>query len=417
MCKLFLTSAKCECELKLIFFFISFNSSELSVKVGVLPKLKPKDFVLFANAKKECQVLQILDIIKQTVHGKLYLEPKNLPRELDLHDSMGKTIQFKRNEVIEDGTRSENISIKQVLSKCKMNFLPELEGDRAMYGDISSTMYVCRYKLIRETIYKLKPVGWRRADDSDAHYLTDEEESSVGYESSASKFSDIDEHIGRLHLNSNKKRESVQNQLVSPIKIVKNSVQKVSRNKTEGENEPNSIEQLSPSKRAKHTDELNSNYLMESPVSAPQRKSHRGENSVKKNLNSSFVDVLNDTIDEEEQNYNIIERIDSDKSMKLTLRKATRNGPLKELNENASNATVNQIPDKILNKNVLNVQEMSTPTTRRKSILKQPGSETSKPFKPFYLLQYFHLFLANFLSRNTKTKHHNSRPDITANRV
>lgn len=352
-----------------------------SVKVKVLPNLKPKDFVRVSISDKGYRIAQILDFIGDNkIHVKPYLHSDDLPADINRIDSMGKKIHFKKHELIEDGTKSKNLPLNNVLCKCLVNFLPENEIGNAMHPNSqtdSKEMYVCRYKLIKETIYKLEPIGWRRVDhpnDQNDHFLTDDEEiSSIGYESSASKFSDIDNGIGQLNLNSNKKKQSAEQQLVSPIKIVNNLVQKVSRNKSKEKNESISIEQLSPSKRPKIINEMNSNYLLESPVSAPQRKTHHARNSIKKNLNSSFVDIMNNTIDEEEQNYNII---DSNDGMKMKIIKTKRHGPLKELHDNTTDLPRNEYRDKISNKSILSVQEMSTPTTRRKSILKIPGSET-----------------------------------------
>lgn len=350
------------------------------MKINALPKLKLKDFVRVSISKSECRIVRILDFIDDNrIHVKCYLQPKDLPDDVELIDSMGEKINFGNREIIENDTITNDLPLNEVLDKCLVNFIPENKTEDTMHANHrkdSKDIYVCRYKLIKEIVYKLKPVGWRLADDVNNHFLTDDEESSTDYESSASKLSDIDDRIGQINLNSNQKKQLAERQLVSPIKIVNNSVQKVSRYKSKGENGTISMEQLSPTKRAKIVDEMNSNYLLESPMDAPQRKSYHQRNSIKKNLNSSFVNIHNNTFDEEEQNYNISERVDSDKCMKLIIKKTKPHGPLMELNDNTNGLPANQIPDKILNKTILTLQETATPTTRRKSILKIPGSQT-----------------------------------------
>lgn len=351
------------------------------MKVIVLPKLEPQDFVHVAVGNEESRIARILDIISSKVHVKFYWRRDELPCELKSHDSTGDPITLESFDLVEDGTSSENIPIKQVLRKCWVTFGSKRETfAMKKRSNCSEEMYVCRYKLVKETIYKLEPIGWRRSEGRKDSFLSEHDE----YDYNGSKISDIDNRIGQLFLSANKKQEPTQNQLVSPIKIVNNLVHRVPR--SEMRPNRNYIGSVSPTKRAKFEIEQNSNIQTDLPELTAQRKSHHQRNLIKRNLCSSFMDFQDEPFDEEEQNYNIVEMSGSGQSMKITLKKtkSTRYGPLQELHDNTSSDI--QLPDKEVKKAIIEVREMPTPTMRRKSILKISGSGTGMRESKFSLL-------------------------------
>lgn len=358
----------------------------------VLPKLELQDFVHVSVGNEESRIARILDIISSKAHVKFYWRRDQLPRELKLHDSNEDPITLESFDLIEDGTRSENIQIKQVLRKCLVTFGSK-QDTLAMKkrSNCSDEMYVCRYKLVKETIYKLEPIGWRRTEGRMDSFLSERDEC----EYNESKISDIDKRIGQLFLSASKKQEPVQNQpMVSPIKIVNNLVHRVPRSKLQPD--CNYIGAISHTNRA--TIEQHLHTQTDLPETAAQRKSHHQRNLIKRNLSSSFMDIRDGTFGEEEQNYDIIEMLSSEQSMKMTLKKTKlkRDGPLQELHDNTSDSSDMQHTDKKVKKTIIKVRETSTPTTRRKSILKisRTGMRESE-FSLFILLKsiitYIHI--------------------------
>lgn len=223
----------------------------------------------------------------------------------------GIKIKFHKNELIENCTKSKNISLDAIYGKCTVIKAHENDSvaEILQLKKADQMAYVCRYKLVRETIYKLVPVSWlpgeeemrhaaEMSDFDDPNLFTDTDDQSE-------TVIDLSATINQLHLslteacateaNSNKTRA----QLVSPIKIFKNEIQKGTRtrnqlslNKKRSSPESQSKnEDVSPSKKNKLNDV---SHILESPsnrsgtlVTPPQCKM----NKIKKDLNESFKNL------------------------------------------------------------------------------------------------------------------------------
>lgn len=300
------------------------------MNLSILPQLKRNDFVLI-NWVGDTKVARILDIIDGKVHVCWYLRKSNLPDELELVDDDGEPIELNEDhEVVENGVTSDNIDKKSILCKCKV--IPAYPRDPVVtilgtHQSRKKEMYVCRFKLVKRTVYKLQPISWTREE---LNSEDDIDETCTEGETDGPDLSDVLRNI-RL---SERKRERSENDenpsklTVTPIKILNgDSVHKVKRSA-----KVNDVE-VSPTKRARRVVERNGNYLRDSPKSSVDRKQSHN-NKARKNLNTSFseFDMDNDESAEETDSY-IVDTVDSDKSMKMKFRKNSA-APLKELHDN-----------------------------------------------------------------------------------
>lgn len=316
-----------------------------------------------------------------------------MPAKLEI----GESIIIHDKEVVESGLKSIYIEPNLILCKCQVFYLRVTDSIASMLNSAkfvkrnSKEMYVCRYKLVRKTTYKLLPVSWYSdSEPQDDEDTTDDENTNdnlaVHHNQKHFSSNELDTIISKLHLSSDiniAKRTDNELKLVSPIKIVNNSVQKIKRNiDANGEKRNETIEkERSPSKKAKMLNEPNANYLIESPVNNEryEYENHNKMSSVKKNLNSSFLnESLNDTNDDsvnEVHNYSVVEHVNSEKTMKMTLRKSESNRtlPLKEIHDNVTDTPSKSLRIKILSKNM----NSSERTPDRRSILKTNGSSKS----------------------------------------
>lgn len=376
------------------------------VQVNLLPKLKLKRFVQIAISNTETRVARIESAAgKSTVQVRFYLQREELPEDLDPVAPSGERITFLVNEIVRDHTLHE-YPLETVMCPCTVYFIPEHED---VLVRRSRRCFVCRYKLVESGPLRLEPIPLH-SDSNDAdHFLTDDEEElgrgnklvkngsrqlkpvSPNSDSegenhfltdeeeefgSASKVGNISARLGELLLSADNKRASVRPGKLPATQIDEN-------------------EQVSPSKRRKLIDEPNSNYLTESPVSAARGKDRIRRSTVTKNLNCTFLEEGEQQVESENVEMN------------LRNAKPSRNRPLQELNDNVSGSPAQHLQEKILTKAIQKVQGMSTPTTRRKSILKAPGSETGKPHEdPKSSRQ---LKTNSSFSRHTEAKRYNRR--------
>lgn len=196
--------------------------------------------------------------------------------------------------------------------------------------------YVCRYKLVKETIYKLVPVSWQPGEEElrqtaefsdfdDRNMYTDTDDQSEAV-------CDLNESIHQLHLSLIESNGP--SKTVTPIKIMKNAVHKVTRSQSQSSKKRSSPDaslnndDVSPSKRNKLRDE--SSYAFESPVTQNDKHSSPAQikmDRAKKNLNDSF------TMDEEPRSpYTSI--IDEKEPLKMVFSKRPK--PLQERNDIAT---------------------------------------------------------------------------------
>lgn len=354
-----------------------------------MPKLKIKDFVLI-NWDGRTKLAKILDIIDDKVHVRWYLQKSQLPNNCRTNEVNGEPIELDDNyEVIEDVTASRNVEKKLICCKCHVYYANASDSIAAVLASHElhekyDKMYVCRFKLVKKTVYKLEPVSWSREE-------TNSDYESVGDDTCTEDEHEADLHkllrtIGKKNIET-KHIEADENRskLVSPIKIVNGaSVQKVKRQKNNEVEEKIDDANVSPSKRQKIANERNGNYLTESPKSSSQTRSyHPGK--VRKNLNTSFSDASfdtdnNDTIGRMES-YSV-DPVDSNQTLKMKIRKNSAT-PLKELHDNVTDTPTRNLRKQVLNKTLqAEYEPNATPSaTRRTSILKS-GSASGRSEYP-----------------------------------
>lgn len=300
-----------------------------------------------------------------------FFRPNQLDPGVKLISESGLQIKFHNRELIEYGLENENVELDKICGVCQIIEAHENDSVAEILKRKKKEQmaYVCRYKLVKQTIYKLVPV--KRCSEgedtgtemSDADLLTDNEDHHDVLNISAK--------IDELFIATVEKKEAnIEALLVSPIKIVANKVEKITRTRSshispnKKRASPDAKEannEVSPSKRNKLNDVSN----FESPgaqrdkyVSPAQKKMI----SIKKNLSESFTD----SEDPPKSPYS--SKINSKEPTKLTILKKT----LRERNDNIT----------------VSPMAIGTPSKRddlRRSILKAPDSARSK--QSFFFLR------------------------------
>lgn len=293
----------------------------------------------------------------------------------------------KRELIADASTKPIIIQIASVCGKCFVQYAREndsVDNVLELFGtNGSQSMYVCRYKLVKKTVYELLPIRWidgaeHSDDDENIDY------SDVDQYSQASNCETINlrEEIDKLHLSITEREHTDEvtedGKSVTPFKIIENAVHKVKRNRNEQNPDQNDINEMdvSPSKRSKMVNEMNQNYLLESPAEQKRHQSNAKSKEltkVRKNLNSSFGHEsfdddfnLTPTTDTNAPNYT--SEMKSDMVLRIRL-------PLKEQHDNS--AVVDSPRTKYENKHISRLANESTP--KRSSIRKHDsGSVRSK---------------------------------------
>lgn len=271
-----------------------------------------------------------------------------------------------------EGNRG-NIELDTICGNCQIIKAHENDSVANIIGrkkKSTKMAYVCRYKLVKETTYKLVPVcRWSEDDEtgtemSDVDVFTDNEDQKDLINI------DLSAQINKLHVqitnNVKIKQENVLQQLVSPIKISNNKVHRVPRsqlspNKKRVSPDANKTNNdISPTKRNKLNDLSN----FESPdarrakYQSPEQKKM---SSIKKNLTNSFADAP------PKSTVKYTSKINSKEPLKLKFTKG--------VNENTGPNTNH------------------TPIDHRRSILKAPDSAKSKNI--LFILCFLYDFLNN----------------------
>lgn len=302
-------------------------------------------------------------------------------------------------ELINKNLVCAKVSVIYVQSKQLIKDVLKLENVLKSPG--SSDMYVCRYKLIKTTVYQLMPISYYDTNETDA-YSEDDRNSLASNLDTINLRNEID----KLHLstteraaNEHTKGDGEKAKQVTPIKIIigAKTVQKVKRRNDNNSqrNDPNDNDdndddtvESSPSKRSKLVNDSNQNYLPESPVgpknSHPTVKTQKMSN-IKKNLNMSFSqspdgdnDIFEDARDSPTIDNNIAQYTTSLTGSGIIFRRSKR--PLQENNDNcaAQYDTPNTAPR---NKQISMIEESGS-VTRRKGILRisemTPKKDTPK---------------------------------------
>lgn len=246
----------------------------------------------------------------------------------------GSKIKFHKRELIEDFV-SKNIPIGAIFNKCIVFKAHENESvDEIIqsYNKVDKMQsYVCRYKLVKETIYKLVPVSWQPGEEElrqttefsdldDRNIYTDTDDQSEAV-------CDLNETINQLQISLMNTSDT--SPLVSPIKIVKNTVQKLPRSQsTKKRSSPDAAvdnNDVSPSKRNKLNYGSEARAIRSGKLLSPAQNQM---NKIKKNLNDSFT---LSTDEEPRSPYHSI--IDEKQPLKMVLSKGR---PLQERNDIAT---------------------------------------------------------------------------------
>lgn len=355
--------------------------------MNILPKLKKGDFVLI-HWRGDAKLAKILDIIDGKVHIHWYLRVSQLPEKCELIDANGEPIELDENhEVIENGTELENVDKKLIFCKCHLIYAQADISPAAVLqqrAKPNAKMYVCRFKLVKKTVYRLEPIDWHREE------LNNEYGSVADDTGTEDEREDLSVFFRKIELSERKRKSRKHNgtdenrsKLVSPIKIVNGDVHKVKRQTNNDSEEKIDDVNVSPTKRGKFVDERNGNYLMESPKSGDKIRSYsRNVSKARKNLNTSFLETSfdtdnnNDSVDET-ASYSI-ESMDTDQTMKMTFRKNSAQTPLKELNDNTNDSPTHNLRKQVLHKTV--AANVTPATTPGKSILKNGGDSAKSEY-------------------------------------
>lgn len=261
-----------------------------------------------------------------------FFRVEDLPKDIEQLSSNGSKIKFVRNELIENCRESKNIALHAICGPAKVIKAHENETLNDIQQHKKYPMaYICRYKLVRETIYKLVPVSWQPGEEELRHTADfsdfDEQNMYTDTDDQSETVLNLCDEINQLHTSLTATAGSP---LVSPFKIVKNSVQKVARNqssKKRSSPDPTLDDHsVSPSKRNKLIND--SNYGLESPTTRNSKilsPAPHQLNKAKKNLNDSFT-VTND---DESQSPMFTSKINEEEPMKMRI--------LRERNENKTN--------------------------------------------------------------------------------
>lgn len=229
---------------------------------------------------------------------------------------------------------SKNISFHAICGPAKVIKAHENETLNDIQQHKKCPMaYICRYKLVRETVYKLIPVSWQPGEEELRHTADfsdfDEQNMYTDTDDQSETVLDLCAEINQLHTSLTTTNGSP---LVSPFKIVNKTVQKVERPRSQSNKKRASPDltlddhSVSPSKRNKLIDE--SNYGLESPMTRNGKISSPAPNQmnkVKKNLNDSFTV----TKDDETESPMFTSRINEEEPTKMRI--------LRERNENKTN--------------------------------------------------------------------------------
>lgn len=337
-----------------------------------------------------------------------------------------------KKELFEFGPQSNNISLSQVCGRCHVFYAREnhlndvLKSKEMLTKYTNEQIYVCRYMLVKKTVYELQPVAWsseeeerqnRSGEFSTDDDLDDEDDNDEYYQSM-----NLSDEINELYLSTVSEpaadtedhMDNGNDLRVTPIKIkiFDNSIVKVKRNDTGStsklsanttstrkskatDDDKMNTNDISPSKRSRYEDEANQNYLTESPRTdrcySPHETSEKiaRMTKVKKNLldqsfNSTtedFEDSFHSPLGSPNNSNSYTSKLldnENSSSLKMVLRKKVADKiPLKEHHDNVGSPRDLRydLLQKITSKN-----EPTTPKSRR-SILKPQDCSGPREFE------------------------------------
>lgn len=303
--------------------------------------------------------------------------PDELPRSTKLESESGLKIKFHKNELIENRLESGNIELSQTIGKCKVVKARENESMKEILSSNENTpmAYICRYKLVRETVYKLVPVDWLPGEEEmrqsggmsdDDEHLTDAQEHNESVVS-------LSDSINQLHVSYTEKT-------VSPIKIMNKNKVVSSRESTTSAKKRSSPDahkpnnEVSPSKRSKAIEQT-VHLVGDSPGSRNTRfesPTEKRMSRIKKDLNKSFsTDVQSEVEESPRSPYHA--KVDAENPLRMQLIKGRI---LRERNVHE-----NRVPSPLAH---ANGSVVYTRQQLRRSILKAPDSAKSRRNNSIY---------------------------------
>lgn len=283
---------------------------------------------------------------------------------VELKTEHGLRIKLHKQEVIE-GSESANIQLSAIIGKCMVIKGHENESLNEVLpsNENNSMAYICRYKLVKETIYKLVPVSWQPGEEEMRHSgdMTDDEDVFTDAED-LNKTLNLSDEIDEIESSLRESMNSIciDEKTVSPIKIVNQQIVLRSQNKKRSSpdaNKPN--KDVSPSKRNK----TNTNGSQFGSIDSPGSRSTRYQSPaqskmtrIKKNLNDSFREAHSDVEDSPASPYR------SEMLANGTIKLTKSSKVLQERNENSPMMHVKEPINHLRTKDL------------RRSILKGPDS-------------------------------------------
>lgn len=247
-------------------------------------------------------------------------------------------IKMNDQEIVEDEKTVRSIANKCITNKCTVINVDHRECvatalNRQKHKETRENhdIYICRYKLIKQTTYILMPVSWKVGDiDERRERPRSREPKNIQCTDEQSENAVDEPFAGNNNEPMNDERR------VTPIKIINNSVQKMKRlstperssppkrsspsNNETAENDYAGIDDgidVSPTKRSKRENETSGNYLTASP--ATSRK--MSVLSARKNLEDSFS---NSPANESDLNGSAVDRppfeVSELKELRMTLK-------------------------------------------------------------------------------------------------
>ncbi|XP_031621748.1 origin recognition complex subunit 1 isoform X2 [Contarinia nasturtii] len=233
------------------------------VNLGYMPKRN--DFIWVADEQDEnnrLRIARIKHIIDQNrAHVIFYLRKNELPPGIELKSDNGSKIKLHKRELIENIVESKNIELTKIIGPCVV-FKAKENDSVTDFLQSNSMAYVCRYKLVKKTCYKLVPVDWQ---------IGEEEQQNLG------EIYDTD-----LNTDTEDTNEAV--------KVPRSRHHISPSNKRASPDNANDNNDVSPNKRNKfsHTPSLESSATRNGTFPSPAPKDME---KCRKNLNDSFTGV------------------------------------------------------------------------------------------------------------------------------
>lgn len=319
-------------------------------------------------------------------------------------ESVKSSKKIEEKELIEYSIESAKISISQICTRCSViiankddNVNALLKSKKMEAKHSNEMMYVCRYKLVKKTVYELLPVTYKTRHDNEIDNSYDEcseDDDNIVSINLSAKIEEL--YLSTTSGGSDTSFESnAENKKVTPFKIKDNSVHKLKRrtnlngngtasnNESYDDDEHNSFVHSSPNKKSR-VDATNQNY---SPAIernkrylSHEQEKHNRMTRVRKNLNTSFSNQTDsiDNISPPNSTSNYTSKIvkNGSENIKLVIQKENRT-PLKD---NHDNNKPDKSPHISLRNKILDPVITSTPSTRRSILKPSDGSAKSMYF-------------------------------------